>query len=326
MNIILDRQASLCYFPNSSDVDHIDKAHQFDQKDFTKDLCNLTNFGYFIPKTDYTSTLVTEYFVQLKSYNYADQNFTECLKSTSYNLTLTSICQNDAAQYTLILYFFQYWLSIYFDSYGSTIIRSLLQIPQKFTNIKKISNTATLKFILGSKDTYDQGLYLLNPLNKTMQLHNDNLNFQDFSVALFNSSLDMNQQNLVLILYFYEFDVLYNYLTFNKSLGNTQQLSWDHQICAQILILKIIDKQIYILSLVLKVQDHYQCIGFLKTTYYYQIQKPLSKFMQVMILCKFQVLYILMAFYFNNLNTKIPILQVFTTLLIYLLTIWKSLF
>ncbi|CAD8180690.1 unnamed protein product [Paramecium pentaurelia] len=85
MNIILDRQASLCYFPNSSDVDHIDKAHQFDQKDFTKDLCNLTNFGYFIPKTDYTSTLVTEYFVQLKSYNYADQNFTECLKSTVTN-------------------------------------------------------------------------------------------------------------------------------------------------------------------------------------------------------------------------------------------------
>ncbi|CAD8117539.1 unnamed protein product [Paramecium primaurelia] len=255
MNIILDRQASLCYFPNSSDVDKIDRFNQSDQQYFTNDECNLTNFGYFkTTTTNQTYTLVTavnnqffvlqnnsvidiynQYFVQLTSFNYSNLNFAECLKSTSYNLTLSSICQNDTAQY---------WLSIYFDSNGSVINRSLMQIPFKFTYIKKISNIATLNFILGSNNTYNRGLYLLNPLNNSMQQLNQyqgQIYCKDFSVSLYNSSLDMNQSNLVLVIYIMD-DVIYQYINFNKNsitLSGSQGFYIYPYYFTQILILQV---------------------------------------------------------------------------------------
>ncbi|CAD8110409.1 unnamed protein product [Paramecium primaurelia] len=189
--------------------------------------------------------IVNQYFLFLNFYNYSDLNFTECLKSTSYNLSLSSICQNDTAQY---------WLTIYFDSNGSVIKTSLLQIPYKFTYISKISNIDTLNFILGSYNYHYEKLYLLNPLNNTMQQldyqNHDEITI-DFSVALFNSGLDMNQSNLVIILYISYNEIYSQQLNFNKysitleDLNFLDFLHYTHFV--QILILQIRDKQIFFL-------------------------------------------------------------------------------
>ncbi|CAD8203650.1 unnamed protein product [Paramecium pentaurelia] len=262
MNIILDRQASLCYFPKSSDVDKVQKVDNVDQSDqqyFTNDECNLTNFGYFTKNIDLNYTQVTavnnkffilqnnsvirivnQYFEFLQSYDYSNLNFTECLKSTSYNLSLSSICQNDTAQY---------WLTIYFDSNGSVINTCLLQIPYKFTYIKKISNIAFLNFILGSYNQHSQHFYLLNPFNNSIQLISSDC--QDFSVSLYNSSLDMNQSFLVIILYISQNRVYCQQLNFIKYLITSGQFAFFkflHNIpLVQILILQIRDKQIFFL-------------------------------------------------------------------------------
>ncbi|CAK71722.1 unnamed protein product (macronuclear) [Paramecium tetraurelia] len=124
MNIILDRQANRCYFSDSSDNSYVENVDQFDEEQFSNNLCNLPNFGYFITIPNQNYTLITavnnQFFVLqnnneikivnskleiLQFFDNSNLNFTECLKSTSFNLTISYICQNETAQYNIGLAF-----------------------------------------------------------------------------------------------------------------------------------------------------------------------------------------------------------------------------
>ncbi|CAD8130448.1 unnamed protein product [Paramecium sonneborni] len=274
MRVFLDRQASLCQFSNSD-------QHQNNQY-FTNETCNITNLGYSTLKPSLNFTLVTgvnnQFFalqnntnIQIvdsqynfqQSYDYSNLRFSECLKSTSFNLTLSSICENNTGQY---------WLRISFDYFGNVSDINTFLIPGIFTNIFKISNIDNLNFILGTiLNSQNQSLYLLNSLNNSMQqLSCDsnssdfNISFcncQDFSVALYNSGYDSNQQNIVIIVYIMNKIATYQYIYLeSNSFQLKKQYSFFRQrkysifrhyyqnsYAIQILILQIIGKQIFIL-------------------------------------------------------------------------------
>ncbi|CAD8159219.1 unnamed protein product [Paramecium pentaurelia] len=264
MNIILDRQTSFCYFSNSSNISQVD---QFDQKYISNNICDLTNFGYYNITNNQNYTLVTavnnqffvlqnskqiqivdQFFEYLQLHNYSNLNFTDCLKSTSYNLTLSSICQNDTAQY---------WLSISFDSNGIVIDMNSFSIPNRFTNVSKINNIANLNFILGTYDSYYSNLYgklyLFNSSNSSMQqLYDYNFSCQDFSVALYNLNSDINEENLVIILYIIDYLAFSQYIFIRNNSISFQEpsaLMWIYNniFGVQIQILQIINDELFML-------------------------------------------------------------------------------
>ncbi|CAD8193550.1 unnamed protein product [Paramecium octaurelia] len=263
MNIILDRQANRCYFSDSSDNSYVEDVDQFDEEQYSNNLCNLTNFGYFttIPNQNYTliTAVNNQFFVLqnnneikivnlkleiLQSYDYSNLNFTECLKSTSFNLTISSICQNETAQY---------WLSISLDSFGNVLDVNSFLIPHKFIEISKINNIAQFNFILGSYNSKYQYVYFFTSLNNSMQKLGFNGDCQDFSVAQLNSSLELNQSNLIVILYIINNVPYSQYLQFSENSITLKKNDFHRFIISpkpvlyvQILILQIINNQIFI--------------------------------------------------------------------------------
>ncbi|CAD8125440.1 unnamed protein product [Paramecium sonneborni] len=259
MNLILDRQTSLCYFPNSSQNDQQDQY-------FSNHTCNISNFGYssvnqnqksyklvtavnnqfFVLQNNSYILIVNQQLEYLQLYNYTNFNFDECLKSTSFNLTLSSICQNASAQYLL---------SITFDLQGNVQDINSFLIPYTLIKITKINTIAYLNFILAtSYNSSIQELYLFNQLNSSsMNSINNNYYIQDFSVALFNSSQDINKQNLVILTYISDDYIYYQYLYLRKNSFELASNSFFHQqtgvpvFGVQILILQIINNQILIL-------------------------------------------------------------------------------
>ncbi|CAD8114073.1 unnamed protein product [Paramecium sonneborni] len=259
MNLILNRQADVCYFPNNS----------FYNSYYSNNRCNLTNFNYKIQITENIKnyTLITtinnqllilqnnnqiqvlnQYLEFLSQYDYSNLNFIECLKSTSSSLTLSSICQNKSAQY---------WISISFDNEGNVIEFNLSAIPSRFINISKINNILNLNFILGSQVQFKQNLYLFNIQNNSIELLYDidyigDFNCQDFSVALFNFAKDFNKQNKIIILYIIDSQPYSQYLYINEDsiiIQPIQEILWiyDSVFFLQVLILEIIKNKLFVL-------------------------------------------------------------------------------
>ncbi|CAD8213431.1 unnamed protein product [Paramecium octaurelia] len=242
MSIIIDRQVSICDFPNSSNKSSSDQY-------FSNQICSLTNFGYYNILVNKNFSLVTainnKFFVlqdykqiqtinskneQLSYYDYSYLNFTGCLKSTSFNLTLSSICQNETAQY---------WLSISFDYVGNVVTQNISLISMRFTKIIKISNIGNLNFILGSSNNFYSYVYLFTSQNGSMNKMSKVC--QDFSVALYNSNLDRYYLCLIetIVASCQQFSLVNNSIKIFK-FDYLQVQSF----CIQILILQIIDDQI----------------------------------------------------------------------------------
>ncbi|CAD8114821.1 unnamed protein product [Paramecium sonneborni] len=173
---LIDRQVSVIFLIA---INYLNNQY------FTNETCNITNLGYSTLKPSLNYTLVTgvnnQFFVfqnntniQIvdssfnfqQSYNYSKLRFTECLKSASFNLTLSSICQNNTGQY---------WLSISFDCFGNVSDINTFSIPGIFTNIFKINIIYNLNFILvffqfyQSKFVFTQLIKQQHAINQLLQ-------------------------------------------------------------------------------------------------------------------------------------------------------------
>ncbi|CAD8087759.1 unnamed protein product [Paramecium primaurelia] len=213
MTIILNRQIDYC---GSTIVNETYKL---------SDLCSLSYFAsnsskipnsqnyqlitsinnqFFAFQNNQYISIFYDNLTQVANYTYSNLNLSDCIKSTSYNYTLYSICQNDSTQY---------WLIFQINQNGTLItLTNLTKFNQTFSNISKINCILNQMFVLGSLNQQRQQLYWFNQSNNIFQQINEdpwNNGCKDFSGAQFLQDNLQQKQDSIIIFYIVEMQVFH---------------------------------------------------------------------------------------------------------------------
>ncbi|CAD8182503.1 unnamed protein product [Paramecium octaurelia] len=348
MHLIVDRQVGYCTLKNLALTNDLNKYCSLTQAFQYKStsIPNYSNFSlitsinnecFALQNSSYIQTVNSD-LTQVLNLSYSNLNLTQCLKSTSNNYTLYSICGNSTSQYLL---------NFTLNCDGNIVLSETIQLPKTFQSISKFNAISNQIFILGTlKNSSLQQLYWFNQSNNNL-LEIDKQNHgmcQDFSIAQIPNRPQNDQLQQIIVLYIQRFIVYSRMMVVNNQvieLGNiiiiNIQFACQYQYFLQtqieynlVLIMQASTNSIMILlsdmyfSFIVEVrlrlyqqfnQNIYKGIGFRTIPNFGDLNNTGNFFYQNMILMqqfKYMNTYIIGVYYLNNLkdeNLKEPILM-----------------
>ncbi|CAD8214106.1 unnamed protein product [Paramecium octaurelia] len=202
MNLILDRQVQFCILETNNQTNNLNRYCVITDNSGTNEMSikNFNNFTLITSINNQFFALQNNFFIQtfnntlkfVMVVNYSNLNQIICLKSTSSNYTLYSICQNSTSQYLL---------NFTFDQDNKVELSNTIQLFQQFQSISKMSTILNQIFILGSFNNEQQSLYWFNQSSNMFQ----SLSYfpcTDFSLSQMQL-IKGNQLNSVIIFYIF---------------------------------------------------------------------------------------------------------------------------
>ncbi|CAD8183595.1 unnamed protein product [Paramecium pentaurelia] len=191
----LSELCSLSYFASNSSKIPYSQNYQL--------ITSINNQFFAFQNNQYIS-IFYDNLTKVANYTYSNLNLSDCIKSTSYDYTLYSICQNDSTQY---------WLIFQINQNGTLIIlTNLKKLNQTFSNISKIHCILDQMLVLGSLNQQRQQLYWFNQSNNIFQQINkdpSNYGCKDFSGAQFLQDNLQQKQDSIIIFYIVEMKVFH---------------------------------------------------------------------------------------------------------------------
>ncbi|CAD8182529.1 unnamed protein product [Paramecium octaurelia] len=253
MTLIVDRQVGYCTLKNLAQTNDLNKYCSLTQALQYKStsIPNYSNFSlitsinnecFALQNSSYIQT-VNSNLTQVSNSSYSNLNLTQCLKSTSNNYTLYSICGNNTSQYLL---------NFTLNCDGNIVLSETIQLPKTFQRISKLNVTSNQIFILGTLENSSfQQLYWFNQFKHNLQIISA---ATDFSVAQVPKQFEDIQAQLIVI-FFTNYYLQQQFMLINDSrvqLG--QQAQIEIQFCEDLYFCYLQQDIVYNSVLIIQIQ------------------------------------------------------------------------